>query len=189
MLWLDGGITWLPNWLLSLCMCHGDVDWSFTGELGHCTCDLYMIGTCIRNGEGARCNRNTVRCALTAEAGNRFLTPHWRLLSNYNLLQIPYDFHVSKITQTAEMTLTFVLQIAIYLKPFKLNVWLPILATIPFGGIVIFIITKLSPTITWMKRRTEYGLFQNSLLFSFGALFTQGMLSLADCNISCHDVT
>ena len=49
-------------------MSHGDIDWSFTGELGHCTRDLYMIGTCTHSGEVAHCNRDTVQGALTVEA-------------------------------------------------------------------------------------------------------------------------
>ena len=58
----------LPNWLLSVCMSRGDIDWPFTGELGHSTCDLYMISTCTRSGEVTRHNCNTVWCALTPEA-------------------------------------------------------------------------------------------------------------------------
>ena len=49
-----------------------------------------------------------------------------------------------------------------------------ILITIPFGALVIFSIRRVSPTVSRKERVMKFGLFDNSLLFSFGALFAQG---------------
>ena len=83
------------------------------------------------------------------------------------------DIHERKFCCIVEI-ITIILQIAIYLKPFKLNVWLLILATIPFCALAVFAIVRLSPVLLRKQQRTDFGLFEDSILFSFGALFAQG---------------
>ena len=49
-----------------------------------------------------------------------------------------------------------------------------ILITIPFGALVIFSIRRVSPKVSRKEREMEFELFDSSLLFSFGTLFSQG---------------
>ena len=102
---------------------------------------------------------------------------HWKQ-ATYLIFQKRINFY----THCAEIlkNVPIILQIAIYLKPFKLDVWLLILATIPFGGLVVFSITRLSPALQWKKARMEFEVFTNSILFSFGALFAQGKCHFVD---------
>ena len=70
-----------------------------------------------------------------------------------------------------------ILQIAIYTKPFKWQVWLLILATIPFIAMATFTSTKIDPSLTIAEKNRQFGLYKDSFSYSLGAFSSQGKIS------------
>ena len=61
-----------------------------------------------------------------------------------------------------------------YLSPFKWDVWMCIVLSIPFMGMVIWLITKFSPYYSPSEIGRGLAKLDNAMLYALGSIFSQG---------------